>query len=168
MPTTVRVIRVDHAIEAIAQDIHAVRMSAYAQEARLLGVADFPPLRCTVDDIRSSHEEFFVAYLAERLLGCISVQSERHGTSTSICSLVVAPAFQRRGVAKKLMAEVLRLYGQGTLMVQTGVRNEPAIGLYTLFGFSESQRWPFGQELLEVIELRRVPTVRGPQAENAA
>jgi ribosomal protein S18 acetylase RimI-like enzyme len=164
----VHVIRVDHAVEAIARDIHAVRMIAYAQEARLLGVADFPPLRCTVDDIRSSHDEFFVAYLAEHLVGCISVQSERQGACTSICSLVVAPAFQRLGVAKKLMAEVLRLYGQNTLTVQTGVRNAPALSLYTLFGFSEWRRWSLGEELLEVVELRRIPTVLGPQAESAA
>ena len=121
MSKTVLVCRVDHASESIARDIHAVQMSAYAQEAKLLGVIDFPPLSCTVDDIRTSHEEFLVAYCGDQLVGSISVQSARgQKVSKSICWLVVAPAFQRRGIAKQLLAKVLHVYGAYAITVQTG------------------------------------------------
>ena len=75
MSKNIIVVRVDHASESIARDIHTVQMSAYAQEAKLLGAIDFPPLRCTIDDIRTSYEEFWAAYCGEQLVGCISVQS---------------------------------------------------------------------------------------------
>ena len=168
MSNTVLVLRVDHASESIARDIHTVQMSAYAQEAKLLRAIDFPPLRCTVDDIRTSYEEFWAAYYGEQLVGSISVQSARGQVSKSICSLVVAPAFQRRGIAKQLMAKILHLYGGHGLTVQTGATNVPALNLYTQFGFLEYRRWPVGHEPLELVELRYLPTVSGPVHQNAA
>jgi hypothetical protein len=56
-----RPIPVDHTSPAIASQIHRVQMLACAQEARLLGAVDFPPLRRTVEDIRTCDEEFFAA-----------------------------------------------------------------------------------------------------------
>ena len=163
-----RVVHADHKSESIARDIHAVHMSAYAQEAKLLGVVDFPPLRCTIDDIRASHEEFLVAYCGEQLVGSISVQSARGHASKSICSLVVLPVFQRRGIATRLIARVLHLYGAQPLTVQTGAKNAPALNLYAQSGFSECRRWLVGHEPLELVELRRLPTVAGTVPQNAA
>jgi hypothetical protein len=34
-------------------------MAAYSQEAMLIGAADFPPLSRTLEDVRSSSEQFF-------------------------------------------------------------------------------------------------------------
>jgi len=145
-----------------------VQISAYAQEAKLLGAIDFPPLRCTVHDIRTSREEFLAAYLGEQLVGAISVQSAHGHVSKSICSLVVSPTFQRRGIATQLLAKVLQLYGSQALTVQTGAKNEPALNLYSQLGFLEYRRWLAGQEPLELVELRRLPTVSGPVPQNAA
>ena len=88
--------------------------------------------------------------------------------SKSICSLVVAPEFQRRDIAKQLMAKVLHLYGAHVLTVQTGAKNVPALNLYTQLGFLEYRRWPAGHEPLEFVELRYLPTVSGPVTQNAA
>jgi GNAT superfamily N-acetyltransferase len=164
----VHVVRVDHASESIARDIHAAQMSAYAQEAKLLGVIDFHPLRRTVEDIRTSYEEFIAAYCGEQLVGAISVQSALGQVCKSICSLVVSPEHQRHGIARQLLATVLRSYGHEPLAVQTGAKNRPALSLYTQFGFLEYQRWLVGQEPLELVELRRPPTVTVSVPENAA
>jgi ribosomal protein S18 acetylase RimI-like enzyme len=159
MDKAVRVRRVDHTTPSVAREIHSVQIDAYTQEAELLGTANFPPLSCTVDDIRTSQEEFFVAYHGEDLAGSISVQPEREYSGTNISSLVVAPPYQRRGIARQLMAEVLRLYAADILTVQTAAKNDPALTLYAQLGFVEYRRWRVGPESLELVKLRRFPSV---------
>jgi len=157
MSNTFRIERVDHTSPSIARQIHSVQMSAYAQEAKLLGAIDFPPLRRTVEDIRTCEEEFFVAFADEELIGAISVWPDPERMGKSIASLVVSPSYQRRGVARGLLAQVLLQYGAGTLTVQTGAKNEPVLSLYAQSGFIELRRWLVGQEPLEIVKLWRPP-----------
>lgn len=46
---------------AIARAIHNVRQLAYSQEARLLGIANFPPLSVTPEQLQGSEEQYFGA-----------------------------------------------------------------------------------------------------------
>ena len=146
---------IDHSLEAVACQIHSVQMSAYAEEAKLLGAVYFPPLYRTVEDIRTCQEEFIATYVVEQLVGAVSVWPDPEGMGKNIASLVVAPAFQRRGIARCLVAEVLHRYGDSNLTVQTGARNEPAIHLYRQSGFVELRRWFVDQEPLELVKLHR-------------
>jgi ribosomal protein S18 acetylase RimI-like enzyme len=157
MSGSVRIERVDHTQERVARAIHAVQMSAYAQEAELLGAVDFPPLLRTVADVRTCEEEFFVAYVVDELVAGLSVCPDPEGMGRNLASLVVAPPFQRRCIASSLMAEVLLRYGASTLTVQTGARNTPALTLYARAGFVELRRWLVGKEPLELVKLRRLP-----------
>ncbi|MCA6217177.1 GNAT family N-acetyltransferase [Ideonella sp. B7] len=138
-----------------AEEIHRVWLQAYAEEAVLLGAVDFPPLRVTVADLRASTEAFFVARLGRQLVGGISV--ERADEGPNISALVVAPAFQRRGIAGRLLAEVLRTHGASPLTVQTGAKNTPALALYARMGFQPVRRWEVGKEKLQLVKLLRVP-----------
>ncbi len=156
----VRVVAVDHTAEPIARAVHAVQRSAYEQEARLLGVQEFPPLMRTAEDVRTCAEEFLAAYVGSELVGSVSVEPEREVGGVIIASLTVAPAFQRRGLASALVEEVLRLHGDDLICVQTGAANLPALRLYTRAGFVESRRRRLGEELLEVVELQRRPSER--------
>ncbi len=157
MSGSVRIQRVNHTRESVAREIHAVQMSAYAQEAKLLGTVYFPPLLRTVADVRACGEEFFVGYVVDELVAGISVWPDPEGMGRNIASLVVAPPFQRRGIASSLMAEVLLRYGTSTLTVQTGSKNTPALNLYAQAGFVELRRRLVGQEPLELVKLRRLP-----------
>jgi ribosomal protein S18 acetylase RimI-like enzyme len=168
MGSVLRLAKVDRSSSAIAGQIHRVQMLAYAQEAELLGAIDFPPLRRTVEDIRTCEEEFFAAVVDQELVGAVSVWPDQDGMGRNIASLVVAPAFQRRGIARQLMAEVLRRYGDATLTVQTGARNEPALNLYAQLGFVEIRRWFVGREPLELVKLCRAPSATASVEENAA
>ena len=165
MQSAVRVEQVDHRSAASAEQIHRVQMLAYAQEAQLLGAIDFPPLRTTVDDIRTCEEDFFAAIMDDELVGAVSVQPDSEGLGTNIASLVVLPSFQRRGIGRSLMAEVLSRYGGEILTVQTGAQNGPALSLYAQSGFVELRRWFVGREPLELVKLYRLPRGAG---ENAA
>ena len=152
----IRVVAVDHTAEPVARAVHAVQMSAYAQEARLLGVEEFPPLTRTVEDVRTCTEDFLAVYVGSELVGSISVEPEREGVV--IASLTVAPAFQRRGLATALLEELLRRHGEDVITVQTGAANLPALDLYARTGFVESGRRRLDAESLEVVELQRRPS----------
>lgn len=148
---------VDHTVESVARAIHAVQMSAYGQEARLLGVVAFPPLARTVEDIRVGAESFVGVHIAGQLVGSVSVEPDPEYGGMSIASLTVAPVFQRRGIATALLVEVLQRYGAGCLTVQTGARNAPALQLYERWGFVPVRRWVVEPEFLEVVKLWRPP-----------
>jgi ribosomal protein S18 acetylase RimI-like enzyme len=137
-------------------------MSAYAQEAQLLEATEFPPLERTVDEVRTSAEEFLAAFVGDEMVGAASVCPDPEGMGMNIASFVVAPKFQRRGIGKRLLATILAEHGRGELTVQTAARNLPALSLYAQAGFVELRRWPVGREPLELVKLRRPATRRTP------
>jgi ribosomal protein S18 acetylase RimI-like enzyme len=157
VPDSVRIRRADHTDPSIAGAIHAVQIDAYAQEAALLGATHFPPLSRTVDDIRTSRETFFAAYRRDQMVGAISIQADPTRQRQQICSLVVAPECQRQGIARQLLAELLRLHAADIVTVHTGVRNAPALALYGQFDFVAGRRWHVGPDHLELVELQRTP-----------
>lgn len=160
MHSAFRIEVVDHRMPATARQLHTVQMLAYAQEARLLGALYFPPLERTVEDLRTSPEEFLAAFVGDEIVGAVSVWPDEEGMGTNIASLVVAPEFQRRGIGRSLMAAVLAVHAGGELTVQTGAKNSPALALYAQMGFVELRRWLVGREPLELVKLRRLATDR--------
>lgn len=146
--------RIDHRSRAVAQQLHDVRMSAYAQEAELLQAVHFPPLNSTVADIQGSSNEILSAAVGEVMAGAIAIHREE-GSGVHITSLVVAPRFQRRGIGRALLAAALVAHDGQAFTVQTGARNAPALALYRELGFLEIRRWLAGPEPLELVELRR-------------
>lgn len=151
----------DHRDAAVAAAIHAVQMAAYAQEAALLGTVDFPPLRRTVADVQADDARYFGALVADELVGVASVEEgvsageDRSDAGLIIASLVVRPAWQRRGIARQLLARMLDEAGNRAVRVTTGVANGPALTLYAAFGFVEESRHTVGADRLNVITLRR-------------
>jgi ribosomal protein S18 acetylase RimI-like enzyme len=151
---------VDHSVLATAQQLHAVQMSAYAQEASLLGATYFPPLERSVSDVLTSAEVFLAAFIGDEMVGAVSVWPDREVAGINTASLVVAPQFQRRGIGTGLLAKVLAEHKCEELTVQTGARNVPALALYKKAGFVELRRWLVGREPLELVKLHRPPSTR--------
>jgi ribosomal protein S18 acetylase RimI-like enzyme len=143
----------DHRVLADAQRLHALQMAAYAQEAALLGARSIPPLERTVLDIQSGCETYLAAFEHSTLIGALGL--EQDSGEIHIASLVVAPTWQRQGVARALMRALLAQHGAQNLTVQTAARNLPALALYAQFGFIETQRWLVGPEPLELVKLQR-------------
>lgn len=162
MRSAYRIEPVDHSVLGIARQLHAVQMSAYAQEARLLGATCFAPLERTVDEVRTSSEGYVAAFIEDEIVGAVSVWPDQEGMGMNIASLVVAPHYQRRGIGRRLLAAVLAEHGGGELTVQTGANNLPALALYTQAGFVELRRWLVGREPLELVKLRR-PAATTPE-----
>jgi ribosomal protein S18 acetylase RimI-like enzyme len=144
----------------VATQIHAVLMLAYAQEAELLQVQNFPPLQQTAADIQASDEFFLGRFNDQELIGVVSVRPDDEPGQIHIATLVVHPAHQRRGVARALLANALQRAAGATFSVSTAAKNAPALALYQQFGFAAYRWGTIGSEGLALVKLRRAPQSR--------
>lgn len=150
----------DHRDPLVAQQIHAVLLLAYAQEAELLKVKHFEPLERTSADISSSTDYYLGAFLGQQLVASLSVGPDEEPAQIAITSLVVHPSRQRQGVGRSLVLEAIRRAHGAVLSVSTAADNAPALCLYRSLGFVEYRWGAVGPEHLALVKLRRaVPHV---------
>ena len=123
----------------IAKTIRSLFQLSYKVEAKLLKAIDFPPLKRLLKDFTSSKTVFYGFYIEEHLFGVIEISC--HHEFTHINSLVVDPNFFRQGIAKRLMKFVFDKLDSNLFVVETGLKNEPAIKLYKSLGFTEVTQW---------------------------
>lgn len=151
----VRILPVDHREQAVAVGIHAVMSLAYAQEARLLGLEEFPPAARTVKDIQAS-EDFHIGVVAdENVVAVLSICPDEEPSQLCISALVVHPEFQRQGFGRLLVLDALAR-GQGAVFaVATAAANAPALALYAALGFVPYRQGVIGPSKLPLVKLRR-------------
>jgi len=123
----------------VAKNIRTVFQASYAIEAKLLNAIDFPPLKRSLQSYITSDNDFF-GYLKKHELAGI-VEIKHYYSFTHIQSLVVDPLFFRQGTAQELMEFVLNSYTVKPFIVETGIKNLPAIKLYKKFNFNEIKQW---------------------------
>ena len=61
-----------HQDPAVAQQIHAVLALAYAQEAQLLGLPDFPPLQRSSAELQADSDAYLGARIGGELVGALA------------------------------------------------------------------------------------------------
>lgn len=154
--------RLNLAEDSEARQLLDLQQLSYQVEASLIGYADLPPLKDTLETLRSSNEQFYGYFDRETLVGAISYESEgisvkcrecdkggRHSQGLTparflderarkgldICRLVVHPEFFRRGIGGKLLRKIEGLEDPELMTVWTGSKNTPALELYKRFGF---------------------------------
>lgn len=127
-----------------AKMIYDLRQVSYAVEAELLKAEDFPPLKRTVEEIRTSDTAFYALYRNNEPAAIVEIKDEKDWTHT--CSLVVHPEYFRQGLGRELMSFVLETSDSKRFTVETGLDNKPAIRLYEKLGFREVGQYdtPFG------------------------
>jgi len=123
----------------VAKKIRSVFHVSYKIEAKLLGAVDFPPLKRPLSNYANSHTIFFGYSKDKTLVGVIEIEHDK--SRTSINSLVVHPKYFRQGIARKLVEFVFNTFDSKLFVVETGLKNEPAIELYKKFGFRELKQW---------------------------
>ena len=133
-----KVERLEHTIREVAQELWALFQRAYAREAELLGIVNFPPLKRTAGSIRQSHGTFFGLSENGVLVAAAEVQSDDR--ILSIDSFVVDPQAFRQGYGSRLLQSLLEDSGYDRAEVETSTQNEPALRLYRKFGFREVAR----------------------------
>ncbi len=121
---------------AVASTVLEIQRRSYRVEAELIGSDTIPPLTGTVEELRACGENFFGAFVDDRLAGIVS--SKFDGETLDIHRLAVNPSFFRRGIGVALVREVLAAEPEARrAIVQTGAANEPAKALYRGEGFTE-------------------------------
>jgi len=148
------VVALDATDPPVAAEIRDVMAAAYAVEAALLGVADFPPLRRTAAEIAASDARFFGIRDADDLVAVVEVERPETGRA-HVGSLVVRPSHVRRGLASALLRSLVDADPGGDVTVDTGAANEPALRLYAAHGFVVVRRWTTGEGGIPMVALRR-------------
>jgi GNAT superfamily N-acetyltransferase len=119
--------------DAVAKRVLEIQHAAYAVEARLIGYDAIPPLHETVTELRSGPLIFLGVSCDRTLAGVLGYR--RDADTVDIDRLAVDPMFFRRGLATRLLRELLaRERDATTFTVSTGLGNEPAVGLHERFG----------------------------------
>lgn len=137
-----------------ARQILSVFQLSYAIEAELLGASDFPPLKRPLESYLKSANDFYGYFECDELAGVIEV--ERTDTHIDINSLVVNPKFFRRGIGKKLLEFTINGFDAKLIIVETGVKNTPAVELYKMLGFKEIKQWDTDFGIRKILFERRI------------
>lgn len=139
----------------VARRLYEVLVLAHAQEARLLGAAAAPLHGSTAADIQASELFYLGALRGDELLGALILGGDDEPDQLRITTLVVHPAHQRQGIARRLVQDTLRRGDGLVFSVQAGAGNGPALALYHGLGFVEYRRGTIGA--LPLVKLRRAP-----------
>jgi ribosomal protein S18 acetylase RimI-like enzyme len=160
-----------HRERPVAERIQAVMALAAAQEAQLLAGADSPPMLCNslapslasylaltaraVDEIAADSDFYLGAVEGDALVGVLSVGPDDEAQQLCITVLVVHPAAQRRGIARRLVQAALDRLPGATFSVATTAGNAPALALYQALGFVAYRRGVIGPDNLPLVKLQR-------------
>src|SRR5919201_2078753 len=127
----------------IAQAVLQLQRLAYRVEAELIGSDGIPPLRETLEELRTCGEEFLGAYVNGHLVGAISWRFS--ADTIDIHRLVVHPTHFRRGIATGLVRGALESEPTAKrAIVQTAAQNAPAAALYLREGFEPIEELELG------------------------
>ena len=147
------IVRLHQANDGIAEKIKALHDAAYAVEAQLLGLDEFPPLNRALESYAESKSIFF-GYIHEgHCVGSVELETDNLPV-LEVSSLVVDPRFSRRGIATKLMTHVLSEVPARRVIVSTGSANYPAINLYEGLGFRIVDQWTT-DDGIEIVQLAK-------------
>lgn len=125
--------KLKHADRQVAEQIYSVFQRSYEIEAKLIGTKDFPPLKRSAETIAGSKTEFY-GYLEDAILAAV-IEIEVGDGQLEIHSLTVDPAFFRKGLAGKMISNMLTVHDFNIAKVETALVNQPAINLYKKYGF---------------------------------
>lgn len=153
--TPLRIERLDPRGAEVAAQIHAVLVLAHAQEAQRLGLAQPAVLARSTQDIQASGEFVLGALCGDELRGVLCLGPDDEGDQIRITTLIVHPAHQRQGLARRLLGEAVQRTEGAALAVAAAAGNAPALALYGSFGFVEIRRGSLGPGALEMLKLRR-------------
>lgn len=139
---------ISHTQPKQAQDIRRVFQISYKIEAKLLGATYFPPLHRPLEQFINCTNDFFGYYDEHALVAVIEMKHEKN--HMHIQSLVVDPAYFRRGIASQLITYVLSHYEKDIFTVETGRDNPPARRLYESFGFVLQKTYTAAENIVKV------------------
>ena len=149
------IIRLQHQGREQAEELRRVFFEAYTVEAARIGVAEFPPLRRTVEQFRNAHSRFWGCRDSGSLLAAAELEQVDEQT-VNIAGFAVIPGMFRKGIGSALLAHILSLHNHAAMTVSTAKANLPAIALYEKHGFVICRHWTIMENLAMVTMSRGV------------
>jgi len=157
--------RIERATTEDAATILEIQHQAYRGEAALYGDITLPPQAETLDDLRAVFTTHVVLKgLCEgAIVGSVRAREEVNGTC-HIGRLIVAPAFQGRGLGGALLGAIERAFPHvSRFELFTGHRSLKNLGLYARRGYAEFRRQPDADDVTLIFLEKHVQ----PQTEDA-
>jgi ribosomal protein S18 acetylase RimI-like enzyme len=129
-----------------ASEILSLQKLAYVSEAELYGNYDIEPLKQSVSDIEKTFNDHLVLKYVDngKIVGSVKAY-ETEGTCY-IGKLMVHPDFQNRGIGKKLMREVERLFPECRYDLFTGSKSTKNISFYEKLGYKGYKKQKLDRE----------------------
>ena len=135
-----RIVYLDQTDPLEAEEIRRLMVESYSEEARLLCIDYFPPLKRTPSQIMASNSRFVGFRIGSRLVAVAEIEG-CGGRTPGIAAFAVHPEYFRRGVGGGILEYLIKNTGRGQLTVSTAAGNKPAVRLYKKYGFLETARW---------------------------
>jgi len=101
------------------------------------GIPDADPDHLSAEHLAPPTGAFVLAWVHDAAVGCGGVRRYGDGVG-ELKRMYVQPAFRGRGIARSVLAALearARALGYGRLLLETGVRQPEAIGLYEAAGY---------------------------------
>jgi ribosomal protein S18 acetylase RimI-like enzyme len=135
--------------------ILAVQRLAFAPAAERYGDDRLPPLQETAEEIAADIREQVVLVAVENGEIVGSVRGVDRDGCVYVGRLIVHPAAQRQGIARRLMLELEDRFATASCFeLFTGNLNEPGMGLYRQLDYVEVERRPVSGTL-ELVYMRK-------------
>ena len=128
------IVRLDHRVPAVAEQIVDVQRAGYQVEARLTGYDGMPGLHQDAAAVAALDLQVLGALDDGRLVGLLGYT--RHGALVDVDRLAVHPEQFRRGIGTALLGDLHRREADARRFeVMTSTGNTPAISLYLQAGY---------------------------------
>jgi ribosomal protein S18 acetylase RimI-like enzyme len=131
--------KIDKSKQAVANMIYDIFQNAYKKEAELIQAVNFPPLFRSIESIKTSKTEFYCLSVNQSPAAIIEILLKDQ--LLDINSLTVVPAYFRQGLGNKLLSYILDTLEYDKAVVETAMKNQPAINLYQNNGFVKFKQW---------------------------
>jgi len=120
------------------KNVLELQETSYKIEAKIIDFYELPPLKDTVDSIRTCEENFYGYFIDGILAGIVSYKTIKN--IIDIHRVAVHPCFFRRGISEKLLSFVEKLETDiNKVVVCTGKENIPAVCLYLKNGYKKTK-----------------------------
>lgn len=116
-------------------DILKLQYLAYQSEADLFGTRDIPPLKQTLEEVVAEYEQGVILKILdkEKIIGSVRVKQDND--SVYIGKLMVHPEYRRRGLGKRLLLEIEKIYPNKRYELFTSTISLSNIRLYEGVGY---------------------------------
>jgi len=141
-------ITVKKAHEDDLKEILELQYIAYQSEAKLFNSTDIPPLKQTLEEIRSEFQKGIILKAvdgSEIIIG--SVRAYQENETVYIGRLMVHPKMQKMGIGSKLLEEIEKQYPAKRCELFTSTKSVSNIRLYERHGYEIFKEEYVTQEL---------------------